>query len=66
MPPLVADALVGEQRDAVIDGPAVDETPGSPFATGANPYSVALSPNGALLATANLGDSTVTTFVVGP
>jgi hypothetical protein len=35
---------------------------GSPFATGSQPYSVAFSPDGKLLATANIAESTVSVF----
>jgi outer membrane protein OmpA-like peptidoglycan-associated protein len=38
---------------------------GSPFATGTTPVSVAFSPGGGLLATANLNGSTVSGFAVG-
>ncbi|MBV8997018.1 MAG: beta-propeller fold lactonase family protein [Pseudonocardiales bacterium] len=39
--------------------------PGSPFATGAKPSSVAFSPSGRLLAVANAYDNTVSVFSVG-
>jgi 6-phosphogluconolactonase len=41
----------------------VAQVPGSPFATGSDPVSVAFSPGGGLLATAN-GDGTVSVFSV--
>ena len=39
--------------------------PGSPFATGENPYGIAFSPSGTLLATANREAATVSVFTVG-
>ena len=45
--------------------PAFIQVPGSPFATGTGPGSVAFSPSGALLAIANLDASTVSVFSVG-
>jgi hypothetical protein len=50
---------------AVAGSPAVGQVPGSPFATGNEPVSVAFSPGGGLLATANEGASTVSVFSVG-
>jgi Lactonase, 7-bladed beta-propeller/WD domain, G-beta repeat len=43
---------------------ALSQVPGSPFATGGAPYSVAFSPGGGLLATANYTDNTVSVFSV--
>ena len=45
--------------------PAFTPVTGSPFATGNNPFSVAFSPGGGLLATANGSDNTVSVFAVG-
>ena len=45
--------------------PAFTQVPGSPFATGSVPVSVAFSPGGGLLATANTDDNTVSVFAVG-
>ena len=45
--------------------PAFAPVAGSPFATGTTPVSVAFSPGGGLLATANLNASTVSVFAVG-
>ncbi len=44
--------------------PAFTPVAGSPFATGSFPRSVAFSPSGGLLATANQGDTTVSVFAV--
>ena len=44
---------------------ALTQVSGSPFATGAGASSVAFSPDGSLLATANYVDSTVSVFSVG-
>lgn len=49
---------------SVRSGGAVTPVSGSPFATGDGPESVAFSPSGRLLATANLFDSTVSLFSV--
>ncbi len=46
-------------------GGALTQISGSPFATGRFPFSVAFSPGGGLLATANQADSTVSVFSVG-
>ena len=43
---------------------AFGQASGSPFPTGSEPYSVAFSPGGGLLATANWGDNTVSVFAV--
>jgi 6-phosphogluconolactonase len=43
---------------------AVGQVAGSPFPTGSTPKSVAFSPSGQLLATANYGDDTVSMFTV--
>jgi hypothetical protein len=45
---------------------ALTPVAGSPFATGLEPVSVAFSPSGGLLATADLGENTVSVFSVGP
>ena len=45
--------------------PAFTPVAGSPFATGSGPLSVAFSPGGGLLATANESDDTVSVFAVG-
>ena len=45
--------------------PAFTPVTGSPFATGSFPDSVAFSPGGGLLATANHADNTVSVFAVG-
>ena len=50
---------------SVGSGGALTQVTGSPFATGRDPESVAFSPGGGLLATANVGDSTVSVFSVG-
>jgi len=42
------------------------QIPGSPFATGSNPSSVAFSPSGGLLATANQASSNVSVFSIVP
>jgi DNA-binding beta-propeller fold protein YncE len=44
--------------------PGFAEVPGSPFATGTSPQSIAFSPNGALAATANAGGNDVSVFTV--
>ena len=44
--------------------PAFTQVAGSPFATGSGPASVAFSPSGGLLATANSTDGTVSVFSV--
>jgi hypothetical protein len=44
--------------------PLYSQVTGSPFATGTNPYSIAFSPTGDLLATANSADDTVSVFTV--
>ena len=46
--------------------PAFTQVPDSPFATGSAPETVAFSPGGGLVATANDGDNTVSMFSVGP
>jgi DNA-binding beta-propeller fold protein YncE len=45
--------------------PAFGPVAGSPFGTGRGPESVAFSPNGDLLATANRRDDSVSVFAVG-
>ena len=45
--------------------PAFTPVTGSPFATGSDPLSVAFSPGGGLLATANDSDNTTSVFAVG-
>ncbi len=45
--------------------PVFTPVSGSPFLTGAAPYSVAFNPSGGLLATANEGAGTVSVFAVG-
>ena len=50
---------------SVSSGGALTQVAGSPFATGSDPFSVAFSPGGGLLATANFGASTVSVFSVG-
>ena len=45
--------------------PAFIQVPGSPFATGTGPGSVAFSPSGALLAIANVNSNTLSVFSVG-
>jgi 6-phosphogluconolactonase len=44
--------------------PLYSQVTGSPFATGTNPYSIAFSLTGGLLATANSADDTVSVFTV--
>ena len=46
--------------------PAFTQVAGSPFMTGVGPASVAFSPSGGLLATANSTDGTVSVFSVAP
>ena len=60
----VVGLLVGA-ASAVAAPPAFTQVAGSPFATGRNPVSVAFSPSGGLLATANQHDNTVSVFSVG-
>ena len=50
---------------SVGSGGALTPVAGSPFGTGSAPESVAFSPSGGLLATANFSDSTVSVFSVG-
>ena len=50
---------------SVGSGGALTEVAGSPFATGHFPRSVAFSPSGELLATANANDNTASVFSVG-
>ena len=45
--------------------PAFIQVPGSPFATGTGPVSVAFSPSGTLLAIANVNSNTLSVFSVG-
>ena len=50
---------------AIAAPPVFSQVSGSPFAAGNDPVSVAFSPGGGLLATANQADSTVSVFSVG-
>ncbi len=64
---LLSPVLDGPSRVSVFSvgsGAVLTPVSGSPFATGAFPYSVAFSPSGGLLATANADDSTVSVFSV--
>jgi len=50
---------------SVSAGGVLTEVPGSPFGTGSNPESVAFSPSGKLLATANYSAGSISVFSVG-
>ena len=63
---VVALAWLAGGQNAHAAAPAFSEAPGSPVATGSGPYSVAFSPSGSLLATANATDNTVSVFTVAP
>jgi WD40 repeat protein len=59
-------AVVGVLAGSAVAAPPVfAPVTGSPFSTGSEPDSVAFSPGGGLLATANFADSTVSVFSVG-
>jgi 6-phosphogluconolactonase (cycloisomerase 2 family) len=68
----VVGALVGAccllGASAALAGapPAFTQVSGSPYATGGSPDSVAFSPAGGLVASANGGDSTLSMFTVSP
>ena len=64
---LLSPVLDGPSRVSVFSvgpGGVLAPVSGSPFATGAFAYSVAFSPSGGLLATANTDDNTVSVFSV--
>ena len=62
---VVGVACLSTATAARADAPAFAPVSGSPFATGAAPYSVAFSASGNLLATADQTDNTVSVFSVG-
>jgi 6-phosphogluconolactonase len=62
---VVGLVVLADAGGALAQPPAFTPVAGSPFGTGSSPFSVAFSPGGGLLATANLNDSTVSVFQVG-
>ena len=61
----LAGLFVALGAPAALAQPAFTGVPGSSVATGLNPVSIAYSPGGSLLATANQGDSSLSVFSVG-
>ena len=61
---LVAAASLLAAQAAAAQAPGFTQVTGSPFATGTDPASLAFSPNGALVATADTGGNNVAVFGV--
>lgn len=59
-------ACAGAATASAAGAPSYVQVAGSPFATGPGPIAVAFSPDSGLLASANPGDDTVSTFSVSP